>query len=312
MPVHPEFQTLLDVMAAVSAGAPPLSETTAEMSRQGFAGLAAIAGAGPEVASVIDRTVPGQAAEIPVRIYRPVADTSLTGAVVFFHGGGWVIGDLDSHDGACRELCVGAGVTVIAVDYRLAPESPFPAAVEDCWDATRWVAEHAAELGVDPGRLAVVGDSAGGNLAAVVALLARDHGGPELAYQALVYPVTDAPGDQWPSRQANGEGYLLTAAQMAWFFDHYVPSEDLRGDWRVSPLRASSHAGVAPALVVTAEFDPLRDEGAAYAQALAASGVPVTHSMYPGAIHVFFQLPATELGRQVVDEVCGALRQALR
>jgi acetyl esterase len=311
MAVHPEYQALLDMMAMMSADAPPLSETTPDMSRQSFAGLAAVAGPGPQVASVEDRIIPGQTAPIPVRIYRPDTSGRVTGAVLFFHGGGWVIGDLDSHDGVCRELCVGAHAVVISVDYRLAPEHPFPAAVEDCWDATRWVAEHAADLGVDPGRLVVAGDSAGGNLAAVVALLARDHGSPALALQALVYPAVDGPDGEWPSRLDNAQGYLLTSEQMDWFLDHYVPSTALRSDWRVAPLRAASHAGVAPAHVITAQFDPLRDEGAAYAQALQAAGVPVQHSLYDGAIHVFFQLPGTELGRRVVDEICDAVRRAI-
>lgn len=311
MPVHPEYQALLDMMAMVAAGAPPMSETTPEMSRQGYAGLAAVAGPGPEVASVEHLTVPGQAAEIPLRIYRPTSDDEVTGVVVFFHGGGFVIGDLDTHDAVCRELCVGTGCTVIAVDYRLAPEHRFPAAVEDCWDATRWVAEHADELRVDSSRLVVAGDSAGGNLAAVVALLAREHAGPRLALQVLVYPAVDGADGGWQSRIDNAVGYLLTAEQMDWFVDHYVPSVTLRSDWRVAPLRASSHAGLPPALVITAEFDPLRDEGAAYAAALRAARVPVTHSLYEGAIHVFFQLPGSELGRRAMTEVCQAIKAVI-
>lgn len=309
MPVHPEYQALLDMMAVMAADAPPLSQTTPEMSRQAYAGLAAVAGPGPQVVSVSDRTIEGQTGSIPVRVYRPVEGDTLTGAVVFFHGGGFVIGDLDTHDAVCRELCVGTGCTVIAVDYRLAPEHRFPAAVEDCWDVTRWVADHGDAWCIDPRRLVLAGDSAGGNLAAVVALLARDHGGPTLALQVLVYPAVDGADGGWPSRIDNAEGYLLTAAQMDWFVDHYVPSVALRSDWRVAPLRAASHAGLAPALVITAEFDPLRDEGAAYARALATAGVPVTHTLYEGAIHVFFQLPGTELGRRVMDQVCEAIRK---
>jgi acetyl esterase len=311
MPIHAEYQALLDMMALVAADAPPLEHTTPEMSRQAYAGLAAVAGPGPDVAVVYDRTINGQAASIPIRVYRPVDDDTFTGAVMFFHGGGFVIGDLDTHDAVCRELCVGTGCTVIAVDYRLAPEHRFPAAVEDCWDATRWVVDHADELHIDPARLVVAGDSAGGNLAAVIALLARQHGGPDLALQVLVYPAVDGADGGWQSRVDNAEGYLLTAAQMDWFVDHYVPSVTLRNDWRVAPLRAASHDGLAPALVITAEFDPLRDEGAAYAAALQASGVPVQHSLYDGAIHVFFQLPGTELGRRAMNEVCAAIRDAL-
>jgi acetyl esterase len=310
MPVHPEFQMLLDLIAGAAAGAPSIAETTPEMSRATYLGLAAMAGPGPEVGSVDDHAIPGPDGEVPVRVYRPRGDGPF-GVVMFFHGGGFVIGDLDTHDNVCRELCVGANAVVVAVDYRLAPEHRFPAAVEDCWAATQWVAEHAARFGGDGTRLAVAGDSAGGNLAAVVALLARDHGGPQLSFQALVYPAVDGDGTGWQSRVDNAEGYLLTDEQMRWFMEHYVPDADLRADWRVSPLRAKSHADVAPALVITAEFDPLRDEGTAYAAALAEAGVAVTHRNVDGAIHIFFQLPGSALGRAAVDEVSAALRAAL-
>lgn len=311
MAVHPEYQALLDMLAMMSADAPPLSQTTPDMSRQSFTGFIAIAGPGPQVALVEDRIIPGQTAPIPVRMYRPDLLATMSGAVLYFHGGGWVVGDLESHDGICRALCVGAQVVVISVDYRLAPEHPFPAAVEDCWDATRWVAENAAELGVDANRLVVAGDSAGGNLAAVVALLARDHGAPALALQTLVYPAVDGPDGSWASRVDNAQGYLLTSEQMDWFVDHYVPTTMLRSDWRVAPLRAASHVGVAPAHVITAEFDPLRDEGVAYAQVLHHAGVPVQQSLYDGAIHGFFQLQGSELGRRALDEVCDVIRRTI-
>ena len=308
MAVHPEFQAMLDLMAAASAEAPPWSEITPDMARAQFSGMGE---PGPEVGSVEDLTVPGSAGPIPVRVYRPSSPGSQTpGVVVYFHGGGWVVGSLDSHDPICRELCCGADVVVVGVDYRLAPEHPFPAAVEDAWDVTRWVAAEAESLGVDPARIAVAGDSAGGNLAAVVALLAREHGGPHLAFQMLLFPVTDARPERWPSYRANGEGYLLSAELMAWFFDHYV-SEGLRSDWRVAPLNAGSHADLPPAMVVTGEFDPLRDEGAAYANALAAAGVPVTHRDVAGAIHAITQFGSTELGRRTIDEATAALRAGL-
>jgi acetyl esterase len=310
MPVHPELQMLLDLVAAAGASAPPLSETTPEMSRMTYQGLAMMAGPGPEVGSVEDRTIPGSAGDIPVRVYRPFGEGPF-GVTMFFHGGGFVIGDLDTHDNVCRELCAGAGVMVVAVHYRLAPEARFPAAVEDCWEATKWVAAHGAELGADPGRLAVVGDSAGGNLSAVIALLAREHGGPAIRFQGLVYPTVDGDGEGWPSRVENAEGYLLTAEQMQWFMDHYSPDPSLRRDWRAAPLRAASHADLPEALVITAEFDPLRDEGAAYAKALASAGVAVTHTNYEGAIHIFFQLPGTQLGRQAIDEMAAALKRTI-
>jgi acetyl esterase len=310
MPVHPEFQLLLDLVSTSAAEAPPISEQTPEMGRQTYAGLSAIAGAGPDVASVEDRTIEGAAGDLVVRVYRPEGEGPL-GITVFFHGGGWVIGDLDTHDTVCRELAAGAGCVVVSVDYRLAPEHRFPAAIEDCWAATKWVGEHAAELGGDPDRIAVAGDSAGGNLAAVVALLAREHGSPDIKAQVLVYPATDLTDAEYDSRADNAAGYLLEVAQMEWFMDHYVPDRELRADWRLSPLRAASHAQLAPALVITAEYDPLRDEGIAYADALRAAGVDVEHTNYEGAIHVFFQLPATELGRRALDQAIATLTTAL-
>ena len=273
MPLDPQARSLLDQFEA--AGAPPFVELAPDEARAGFALLAEVSGP-PEVAvPTEDRTVPGPAGEIPVRVYRPVTDSALP-VVVFFHGGGWVIGDLDSHDTVCHRLAAGVPAVVVSVAYRLAPEHRFPAAVEDCEAATRWVSDHAGALGGDPDRLAVAGDSAGGNLAAVVALRARDAGGPPLAFQLLVYPVTDATRSQ-PSYTENGTGYLLEADTMRWFYDHYLGGADpARAD--VSPLFAPDLAGLPPALVVTAEFDPLRDEGEAYAERLRQAGVAAATS----------------------------------
>ena len=244
------------------------------------------------VASVEDRRLPpaaGSDVEIPVRIYRPWLDGPLAPVMVWFHGGGWVIGDLDAADGTCRALCTEAGAVVVSVDYRLAPEHRFPAAVDDAWAATRWVADHAGAIGGDAVHLAVGGDSAGGNLAAVVAQLARDTGGPALCFQALVYPVTDATCAR-PSMQANAHGYLLSVEGMEWFYGHYLGPDGDRRDPRVSPLLAADLSGLPPAHLITAEFDPLRDQGRAYAEALAAAGVPVTVRDQGGTIHGFFSL----------------------
>ncbi|HEY3186871.1 MAG TPA: alpha/beta hydrolase, partial [Solirubrobacteraceae bacterium] len=228
-----------------------------------------------------------------------------------FHGGGWVIGDLETHDVLCRQLTAEAGIAVVAVDYRLAPEAKFPAAVDDAWAATRWVVAHADRLGIDARRIAVGGDSAGGNLAAVVALLARDAGTPKIALQALLYPVTDV-GTEWPSYLAFADGYLLTSESMRWFIAHYLTSEKETADWRASPLRAPSLRGVPPALIVTAGFDPLRDEGEAYARALRDAGVRVDYVCYGGMIHGFIPMGRLiDTGNRGVAHVAASLREAL-
>jgi acetyl esterase len=262
------------------------------------------------VAHVEDRRVPVDGAEIPVRIYRPDGPMPLP-VLIYFHGGGWVIGNIGTHDVLCRELANAAGCVVVSVDYRLAPEHRFPTAAEDCFAATRWVAAHAAGFGGDPGRVAVGGDSAGGNLSAVVAQLARDRGGPALAFQLLIYPATDA-GCDTPSHRENAHGYLLDAEGLRWFYGHYLAGPADRDDPRCSPLRARDFRGLPPALVVTAEYDPLRDEGEAYADRLRAAGVPVTLTRYPGMIHGFFAMGSVlAAGKQAVDEAARALRAAL-
>ena len=288
MPVDAQTRSLLEFLA--EAG---LTDLVADRTPQQVRDLTAalVVPSAVEVAAVEDRALPpaaGSDVPIPVRIYRSRRDGSPAPVLVWFHGGGWVIGDLDTADGTCRALCREADATVVSVDYRLAPEHPFPAAVDDCWAATRWVAAHAADLGGDPACLAVGGDSAGGNLAAVVAQVARAAGGPSICFQALVYPVTDATCDR-PSMRDNAEGYLLTTAGMEWFYGHYLGAHDRR-DPRVSPLLADDLSGLPPAYVITAEYDPLRDQGRAYAEALAAAGVPVTLDEVTGTIHGFFAL----------------------
>lgn len=264
-------------------------------------------GAGDQRVRTEDLSVPGPAGAIRARRYTPPEGVGARGLVVFFHGGGFVLGDLEGHDGVCRDLASGAETGVLAIDYRLAPEHPFPAAVDDAWAALAWAHEHAGELGADPGHLAVAGDSAGGNLSAVVALMARD-AGIALRLQLLAYPVTDH-RHQHPSSTTNAEGYFLTSATMDWFEGHYAADVT---DWRASPLLAPDLRGVAPACVLTCEYDPLRDEGDAYAKALEAAAVPVEHRCYPGLIHGVMGMGAVlPAARPFLDQCCAAVRAAL-
>ena len=242
---------------------------------------------GEDVASVEDLKVPGPDGPLPVRVYRPDGAAVPAPVVVFFHGGGWVLGSIATHDATCRGLANRTGAVYVSVDYRLAPEHPYPAAPEDCYAATCWVADHAADLGVDPGRLAVAGDSAGGNLAAVVCQMARDRSGPAIAFQLLIYPVTDLDFDRWPSMEENADGPLLTREGMDWFARHYVGTLPFTGDPYAAPIRAADLSGLPPAYVATAGHDPLRDEGAGYAEALAAAGVTVGYDNFATMIHGF-------------------------
>jgi len=263
------------------------------------------------LAEIRNTTIPGPAGPIPVRIYRNSLDGNQPG-IVYFHGGGFVIGSLDSHEGGCRRLCKGAGCTVVSIDYRLAPEHVFPAAVEDAYEATKYVAEHATELGIDPKRIAVAGDSAGGNLAAVVALIARDKCGPAICHQLLVYPVTDLKFTS-ESYRSNGVGYFLTRDMMDWFRRQYMPAAAALDHPHASPLYAESLKGLPPATVVTAEYDPLRDEGEAYAKRLQEAGVPTKVKRYDGVFHGFFSMAGViDQGDQAVDWAVGELKAAFR
>jgi acetyl esterase len=308
MALDPAAAGLLEQMEA--AGMPPLNELSPPDARAAAAGFAELGGPGDEVTSAEDRTVPGPAGPIPVRIYTPKGGSAPRPALVYIHGGGWVLGDLEMVDAICRSVANRADCVVVSVDYRMAPEHKFPAPLDDCYAAVTWVAEHAAEIGVDPDRLAVGGDSAGGNLSAAVALRARDEGGPALRLQLLVYPVTDHSFDT-VSYKDNGEGYLLTKDMMVWFWDHYLAKANDGDNPLASPLRAKDLSGLPPAQVFTAEFDPLRDEGEAFAARLAAAGVPVSHTRYDGQIHGFWTMLAVmPAAGTAADEASAALRKA--
>ena len=319
MPLDPKAQAYVDQWNAAAAAAaaadpppPPLDQTPVGDVRSLFKGILLGWEGSPEpIAKVETRAIPGPGGELPVRVYTPAeAGSGPSPVLVYFRGGGWVIGDLDTHDGICRSLANRAACVVVSVDYRSAPEHRFPAAAEDCYAATVWVAEHAGAIGGDPSRLAVGGDSAGGNLATVVALMARDRGGPQIVHQVMVYPVTNHSLDT-ASYLAFSEGYLLDKNLMAYFWGQYL-AEDSAGDSAyASPLRAQDLSGLPPALVITAEFDPLRDEGEAYAARLREAGVPVTVSRYDGMIHAFFAMPAVlDQAQTAREEVAATLRAA--
>jgi acetyl esterase len=302
--INPQAQQILDGKAA--AGGPPLWEQTPEEARAVVTANNALIGAGPFVASVRDVVIPGQAGGIPARVYSPAPDAP--GVVVYYHGGGWVFGSVDDWDASVRALTVASGCDVVSVDYRLAPEHVFPAAVDDAYDALVWAAGTLAD-----GRpLVVAGDSAGGNLATVCALRARDTGGPSLALQLLVYPVTDHDLDRKSYQQYDGTELVLNRRDMAWFWEHYAPDPAARANPYASPLRATDLSGLPPAYIVTAEHDPLRDEVFAYADRLRAAGVPVEHRHYPEEIHAFFTfVNLLDDADKAVAEAGAAIRAAV-
>jgi acetyl esterase len=298
MTLHPDCLKIHALYAA--AKRPPLEQQTPAEARDSMArGRLILQPDPPEMGEVRALSAPGPGGAIPLRLYRPKGSAAADRlpALVYYHGGGWVIGDLDSHDTLCRQLCNASGVAVIAVDYRLAPEHRFPAAIEDGNAALFWIAANAASLGIDPTRLAVGGDSAGGNLAAVAAIAARDAGGPALRLQLLIYPAVDFAA-QSVSYVSEADILPLTDKAMVWFQDHYLGEgkRQLAKDWRASPLRASSHANLPPAFVLTAEHDVLRDEGHLYANTLEAAGVAVERVQFPGMIHGFITM-----GRIIAD-----------
>jgi acetyl esterase len=312
MPLDPESQNLLDLMAAANRPA-WITLSPAAAREQYLSTRAGSQGPRPEGVAVTDRTVPGPGGDIPVRLYRPKsapADARLP-ALVFAHGGGWVFGNLDSHDVLTAQIALEAGIAVFAVDYRLAPETRFPGAFDDVVTALKWVAANGASVGIDPARLAIGGDSAGGNLSAAVAIWARDNDGPKLRHQVLAYPVTDFVS-RAESYRLFYDGYGLNGPTMEWFFDHYVPAAADRGDWRASPLRARTLAGLPPALVITAGYDPLRDEGRAYAMRLQQDGTLADLVEFGGMLHGFLSSPMLLHGaKRGTSLIASALREAL-
>jgi acetyl esterase len=312
MPLDPQIAQILELLNASGSGG--LSDATPEQARAYFdTATVALRSAAPlaEVRSTEDSTIPGPAGEIPIRVYRPDVDGPVP-TMAFFHGGGFVIGNIESHDDQARLICRDVGIVVVSVDYRLAPEHKFPAGFEDCLAATHWVAANVDSLGGDPDRVLVGGDSAGGNFSAAVALATRETG-PKLAAQFLIYPGVDFREDaDYPSRIENAEGYFLTAEDMLWFRGLYLPDDVDENDARHSPIRAASLAGAPPAVIGTGEYDPLRDEGEAYAKALADAGVEVRIQRYDGMIHGFYAFgPHSPAAAAAVADMNRSLKELL-
>jgi acetyl esterase len=297
-----------EVIAMLDARSPAVELGTVESARAAMRAMPPPADAEP-VAHVADDFAPGPEGAIPVRVYHPATGVKRSPGIVYLHGGGWVLCDLDTHDGACRRVANRVGAVVVSVDYRLAPEHKFPAGLSDAHAATLWAAANADRLGIDDSRLAIAGDSAGGNLAAAVATMTRDRGDVALAFQLLVYPVVDNSHrrNTYPSKTENATGYRLTTAAMEWYRLHYLERDEHGEDPLASPIRTRDLAGLPPACIVTAEFDPLRDEGEAYGRALARAGVDVTVHRAPGMFHGFFNmdalLPGAALAQDIAFEV---------
>jgi acetyl esterase len=307
MPIDPQVEGLLKELEAL--GRPPIYTLSVDDARTAAEDLTALAGDPVEVGNVRDITILVDGAEIGARVYTPEG-TGPHPVVMFFHGGGWVICSLDTHDHLARAICRGAAAVVVSVDYRLAPEYRYPTAAYDCFAATKWVADNASPLNGDASRLAVCGDSAGGNLSAVVSQMARDAGGPAICFAALIYPAVDMTA-KGGSLDDNATGYFLETAGMEWFMGHYVTDEE-RAETMASPLLHEDLSGLPPCFIATCEFDPLRDEGEAYASALKAAGCHVESKRYDGLIHAAANLTGVlDLGRQLVADVSSQLRTAL-
>lgn len=308
--LDPQVEEYLHALS--ERGLPPLYRLSLRDARETYRTLCVPDEPPDDVASVSERVVPGPAGDVPIRAYAPDGEGAAS-PLVFFHGGGWMLGGLDTHDALCRALADATGCVVVAVDYRLAPEHRFPAGLEDCYAATRWVANNAAELGADPGTLVLAGDSAGGTLAAGVGLLARDRGGPAVDYQVLAYPAANY-GFDTPSYEENAQGYFLTRKDMERFWGGYLRTDADGSHPYASPLRAGSLAGLPPTLVLTCGFDPLRDDGRALADRLDESGVPTRHVEYDELIHGFLTMladPELDAARAAVAEIGDAVRAEL-
>ena len=309
MPLDPQVKKVLEDTAAL--GLPAYVDLSPAGARKQMLDQAPAVEPRLSVKRVENRTIPGSAGNIPIRLYYPEGDVPFP-VVVYFHGGGWVIGDLDTHHAFCHALAKTSNCLVVSVDYRLAPEHPYPAAVEDSYAATCWVAENSERIQADPDRLAVCGDSAGGHLAAVVSMMARDRKGPRIDLQVLIYPITDYNFDT-PSYIENGKDYNLSRDLMIWFWNHFLNDESEAVDPYVSPLRAEDLSNLPRALLLTAGYDPLRDEGEAYAEKLQAAGVKATLTRYTGMIHAFIRMTAAlDKAIEALDEVSGVLRDAFK
>ncbi len=307
MPVDKQIAPILQQFSELPA--PDYSQLDAAQYRQFFDDMQPVI-PGEPMSEVRNLRVAGAVGELDARLYRPSEKRELP-LLVYFHGGGFVVGNLDTHDNLCRSLARQTEAVVVSVAYRLAPEHPFPAAPLDCYQATCWLVEHTAELGVDGSRLALAGDSAGGNMALAVSQLAAQHQGPKIRYQCLFYPVTDVRNDS-PSYVEFAEGYFLTANMMDWFWQQYLPEAGQGDDPLASPLRAASLAQMPPTTLITAEFDPLRDQGEAFARRLREAGVSVREQRCDGMIHGFISMaPVVERAAQVLSEAAADLRRAL-
>lgn len=306
--LDPQVEDLLQLMDKLEIM--PLCKLNPTEAREMMKGWTMLSAALEEVAQVENLTIPGPAGPIPIRIYTPQGVAPFP-ILVFFHGGGFVIGDIDTHDNLCRSLANGASCVVVSVDYRLAPEHKFPAAVEDAYCATQWASDNANRLKGDPARVAVGGDSAGGNLATVVSIMARDRNGPHLVYQLLIYPATNLSSSDTNSYRDFGDGYLLTKEDGEYFLDHYLRNEEDKWNWMASPFLAPDLSGLPSALVISGEFDILRDENEAYVNRLKEAGIPTKWTCYSGMIHGFMSMDGLlDRARDAIDEASAELREA--